>query len=73
MRVSQFWSLMEGEFGAAYAHLLARTHVLAALGGRTPAEALESGEQPRTVWLALCEDVDVPEEHRLGRDHPSRR
>ena len=64
---------MEGEFGAAYAHLLARTHVLAALAGRTPAEALESGERPRAVWLALCVDMDVPEERRLGRDPAPRR
>jgi hypothetical protein len=73
MRLSEFWVLMDDEFGAAYARLLARTHVLGSLGGRTAQEALEAGERPRTVWLALCGDMDVPDERRLGRDRPSRR
>lgn len=73
MRLSEFWTLMEGEFGAGYAGLLARTHVIGSLGGRTAAEALEAGERPRSVWLALCEDMDVPEDRRLGKDHPPRR
>ncbi len=73
MRLSEFWTLMEEEFGAGYAHLLGRTHVLAALGGRTPQQALDAGERPRTVWLAVCQDMDVPVEHRLGREHPSSR
>ena len=64
---------MDDEFGEAYARLLARTHVLGALGGRTAEESLEQGERPRTVWRALCDDLDVPEERRLGRDHPPRR
>lgn len=61
---------MAEEFGAAYAPSLARSHVLAALGGRTPHEALEAGCAPREVWLAVCEDLDVPESRRHGRELP---
>ena len=68
MRLSDFWRLMEDEFGAAYARSLARDHVLGALGDRTPLEALESGVKPRQAWLALCADMDVPPERRLGKE-----
>jgi hypothetical protein len=68
MRLSDFWRLMDDEFGAAYARSLARDHVLGALGNRTPLEALESGVKPRETWLALCVDMDVPVERRLGKE-----
>jgi len=68
MRMSDFWRLMEDEFGAAYAHSLARDHVLGSLGNRTPLEALEAGTKPREAWLALCVDMDVPLERRLGKE-----
>ena len=35
-------------------------HVLTALGGRTGAQAIEDGVDPRDVWRALCADFDVP-------------
>jgi hypothetical protein len=73
VRVSRFWTLVEDEFGAAYAHSLSRSHVMSALGGRTAVEALEAGIPPRDVWLALCADMDVPEERRHGRDVPKSR
>ena len=73
MRVSRFWTLVEDEFGAAYAHSLARSHVMSSLGGRTAVEALEAGIPPREVWLALCADMDVPADRRLGRDVPRNR
>lgn len=63
---------MGEEFGEAYAGSLARSHVMSALDGRTAVEALEAGVPPRTVWLALCDDMDVPEQRRHGRDRPPR-
>ena len=57
MRHSRFWALAEDEFGAAYAHSLAGSTHIAALGGRTAVEALDAGIPPRDVWFALC-DVD---------------
>ena len=64
---------MAEEFGATYASTLARTHVLGSLGDRTAEQALADGEAPRTVWLALCEDLDVPEARRHGRELPRKR
>lgn len=73
VRLSQFWTLMNDEFGEAYASSLARRHVLHALDDRTVEEALEAGEPPRTVWLALCDDMQVPESRRLGVDRKPQR
>ena len=68
MRLSKFWELMNDEFGEAYASSLARGHSLHSLGDQTVLEALDAGESPRTVWFALCDDMDVPESRRLGAD-----
>jgi Protein of unknown function (DUF3046) len=68
VRISDFWRLMEDEFGSGYARVLAATLVLAGVGGRTAEQALAAGVEPRKVWLAVCELQDVPEERRLGRD-----
>ncbi len=72
MRHSRFWALAEDEFGAAYAHSLAGSTHIAALGGRTAVDALEAGIPPRDVWIALCEVMDVAEERRHGLDKPPR-
>ena len=37
---------------------------------RTAVEALAAGAPPREVWLALCDDMDVPEGRRHGREVP---
>lgn len=66
VRLSHFWELMNDEFGEAYASSLARSHTLHALGDQTVQQALDAGESPRRVWLALCDDMDVPESRRLG-------
>jgi hypothetical protein len=66
--MSHFWTLMDDEFGAAYAGSLARDHVIGALDNRTVVQALADGVPPRQVWEALCDEMDVPRERRLGRD-----
>jgi hypothetical protein len=68
VRLSEFWALMEQEFGTGYAAVVAGTHSLGVLGGRTPSQALEDGESPRTVWRAVCSDLDVPPEHHYLPD-----
>ena len=73
VRLSHFWQLMDDEFGAAYARSLARDHVVGALGNRSPQAALDAGTPPREVWLALCRDMDVPQEHWLGKEAPGPR
>ena len=68
MRISDFWRLMDDEFGAGYSRVLSSSLVLAGVGGRTADQALSAGVPPRQVWLALCDVQDVPPESRLGWD-----
>ncbi|MBS1696653.1 MAG: DUF3046 domain-containing protein [Actinobacteria bacterium] len=60
MRLTEFNELVESQFGPIRGPSLLVDHVLAALGGRTGAEAIEDGVEPRDVWRALCADFDVP-------------
>ena len=46
------------------AHSVARDHVFAALGGRSAVDAIEAGLSVRTVWLAVCEEYEVPPKDR---------
>ncbi|KAF0959862.1 hypothetical protein MLGJGCBP_06997 [Rhodococcus sp. T7] len=39
-------------------------HVLLSLGGKTAAEAIEDGREPREVWRELCAEFDVPPQRR---------
>ena len=73
VRNSDFTRLVDDEFGAGYGRTLVRDHVIGALGHRTAEQALAAGEQPRTVWLALCEAMEVPRERWLGREEQPRR
>ena len=60
MRLTEFWERMEDRFGRAYASSVARDQVIGRLGNRTAYDALEAGEEPREVWLAVCEHFEVP-------------
>jgi Protein of unknown function (DUF3046) len=68
VRISDFWRLVEDEFGSGYGRTLIRDQVLIGLRHRTGAQALEAGEEPRDVWVALCEEMDVPPDRRWGKD-----
>jgi hypothetical protein len=68
MRSSDFWRLMDDEFGERYSRTLARDLVVDHLGDRTAAEALEAGLDPKAVWEAVCRAQDVPRERWLGQD-----
>ncbi len=46
------------------AQTVTRDHVFAALGGRTAVDAIEAGVPVRRVWLAICEEYDVPVKER---------
>lgn len=73
VRHSEFWILVDDEFGSAHGRTLVRDHVLRTLGFRTAEAALAAGTDPRDVWFALCDDLDVPDERRWGRDPRHRR
>jgi hypothetical protein len=64
MRRSEFLRAVDEEFGA---RAISLTHDLILSGlGVTALEALDAGVPPRDIWLALCEDADVPAERRYG-------
>ncbi|MGK8491118.1 DUF3046 domain-containing protein [Nocardia asiatica] len=60
MRLTEFQELLHTEFGVARGDALLTDHVIPALGGRTGADAIEAGTDPRDVWRALCAEFDVP-------------
>ncbi|MDO9377585.1 MAG: DUF3046 domain-containing protein [Nocardioidaceae bacterium] len=64
MRHSEFWDRMEHHLGAGYARVWASTQVLGDLGSRTVDEALDAGEQPKTVWRAVWASLELPERER---------
>lgn len=64
MRLTEFRQRVTDRFGAAYGHSVLLDHVLAGVQGRTAAQAIEEGVEPRDVWWALCADFDVPHDQR---------
>lgn len=72
VRYSEFWDLVTDVFGAPMGRVLVADQVLTALGDRTAAQALEAGEDPRAVWRALCDAMQVPAGDRWGRAHRRR-
>ena len=64
MRLTDFWERMNAHFGAAYAESLAKDQVVAELGGRTIAEAVDDGENLRWVWRVVCDVYEVPARSR---------
>lgn len=57
--MTEFWARMDERFGAAYARSFAADYRLPTLGA-TVTEALARGEEAKTVWRAVCADVEVP-------------
>jgi len=64
VRLTEFWTRMQDQFGAAYAESIATDQVLGELGGRSVREALAAGEDPKLVWRAVCAAFDVPARNR---------
>lgn len=69
MHEREFWQLLEEVFGRSYGRSIAHDQQLTALGSMTVVEALAAGEEPRTVWNVLCDQMDVPDSRRWGHDH----
>jgi Protein of unknown function (DUF3046) len=60
VRLTEFHELVGAQFGRIRGASVLVDHVLTQLGGRTAAQAIEDGVEPRDVWRALCADFDVP-------------
>ena len=65
MRRSEFDRAVRDEFGAQGSALVADL-ILSKIGDRTAVQALDAGIPAREVWLALCDETDVPLERRHG-------
>jgi hypothetical protein len=59
-----FWDRMRAQFGESYAESVAKDQVLTGLGGRTAAQALAEGIEPKLVWRAVCDTFELPESRR---------
>ncbi|MCU1528267.1 MAG: signal transduction histidine kinase [Frondihabitans sp.] len=73
VRKSEFARAIADEFGEVYGRALTRDLVLPALGNVTADDAIGRGDEPRDVWLALCEAEDVPPARRHGAGLPKPR
>ncbi len=60
MRLSDFWERMREQLGENYADSYARDTVISELGGRTVVQALDAGEDTKTVWRAVCLALQLP-------------
>ena len=69
VREREFWALVDEVFGRGYGRSLARDQGLVALGGMSVVDALAAGVEPRVVWNVLCDQMDIPDSRRWGRDH----
>jgi hypothetical protein len=64
VRLQEFWSRLDSQFGSMRAQSVARDHIFAVLGGRSAVDAIDAGVPVRRVWLAICEEYDVPPKER---------
>ena len=66
MRISQFNELMSDEFGEQFAAVLMRDLKLSGFNDQTPNQAISSGEDPKDVWIAICQTQSVPKSRWHG-------
>ncbi|MCI1901584.1 MAG: DUF3046 domain-containing protein [Bifidobacteriaceae bacterium] len=69
MREREFWQLLEEVFGRSYGRALSHDQGLTELDGRSVVEALDDGVEPRVVWNVLCDQMEIPDSKRWGKDH----
>lgn len=64
VRHTEFWARMEHHLGASYAAVWADQIVIGALGHRTAKQALDAGVEPKLVWRAVWEVLELPVSER---------
>ena len=64
VRLTEFWSRMDAQFGEAYAQSVAKDFVFDQLGGRTVERAFADGVDAKFVWRAVFDTFKVPEHLR---------
>ncbi len=64
MRHTEFWARLEHALGPAYYRVWSEQFVIAELGGRTAAEALDAGIAPKEVWRSVSQALELPASQR---------
>jgi len=64
VRLTEFWRRMREHLGDTYADSYARDVVITQLGGRTVLQALDQGEEAKTVWRAVVAALELPASER---------
>ena len=59
MRLTEFTELMTTEFGVPSADSILSDHILIEVGGRTGAQAIDDGVDPRDVWYDANLNQDI--------------
>ena len=71
MTLSEFHLAIEDEFGALQGRSLLRDLVIGDLDNRSARDALAAGVNPKVVWFALCEAMQVPKNRWHGAGLPA--
>lgn len=69
MREREFWQLLEEVFGRSYGRALSHDQSLTELNDMNVVQALDAGVEPRVVWNVLCNQMQIPDSKRWGKDH----
>ncbi len=64
MRLTDFWARLERQLGPTYARTWARNQSITQLGHRTVIEALDAGEDTKSVWRAVADYLELPDSER---------
>jgi hypothetical protein len=64
VRLTEFWTRMREQLGDTYADSFAHDVVIPELGGRTVWQALDQGEETKTVWRAVVVALELPSSER---------
>lgn len=60
MRHTELRTRMDAALGSGYARTWADLYVMSELGGRTVEQALDAGESPKRVWIAVWRELGLP-------------
>ena len=72
MKLSRFHELVQDEFGPEFAAVVLSDTRLDLLSDKTPLELLSAGEEPKTIWQAICQQLAVPAERWQGQNKSPR-
>ena len=72
MTLSRFYELVQDEFGEQFSEVILSDTRLDRLADQTPRQLIQAGEDPRVIWLAICQQLNVPADRWQGRNKTPR-